>query len=79
MDLLVIFGSPIAPLLGGIDICGALVIGFGQQVHDREQDLLDGLDGRPPLGGVLVVVGVVAGRVEDGDADEAAGVDYVMG
>jgi hypothetical protein len=27
---------------------------------------------------VLVVVGVVAGRVKDGDADEAAGVDCIL-
>lgn len=67
----------IAPHLGGVDIGGALVVRLGQKVHDGQQDLLDRLDGRPALRGVLVVVGVVAGRVEDGDAHQAAGVDWL--
>lgn len=66
---------PLAPHLGGLNVGGALVVGLSEHAHDRNEDLFDGLDGGPALGGVFVVVGVVAGGVEDGDADEAAGVD----
>lgn len=72
---LLVLVPALAPHLGGLDVGGALVVGLGQHAHDGDEDLFDGLDGRPALGGVLVVVGVVAGGVEDGDADEAAGVD----
>lgn len=75
LDFLVIVSPPIAPLLGSVHIRRALVIGLSQQIHDRQQDLLDGLDGRPSLGCMLVVIGVVTGRMEDRDADKAAGVD----
>lgn len=67
---------PLAPHLGGLDIGGALVVGLGEHAHDGDEDLLDRLNGAPPLRCVLVVVGVVTGWVEDGDADEAGGIDY---
>ena len=76
LDLPIVLFPVVAPHLGGVDVSGALVVGLGQQVHDGQQDLLDGLDGRPALRGVLVVVGVVAGGVEDGDADQTARVDW---
>ncbi|TKW58387.1 hypothetical protein CTA1_5241 [Colletotrichum tanaceti] len=75
-DLLLVVGAALAPHLGGLDVGGALVVGLGEHAHDGDENFLDGLDGGPALRGVLVVVGVVAGRVEDGDADEAAGVDW---
>lgn len=65
----------IAPHLGGFNVGRALVIGLGEHAHDGDEDLFDRLDGGPALRGVLVVVRVVAGRVQDGDADEATRVD----
>lgn len=72
LNLLIVLGPPVAPLLGGIDVGGTLIVGLSQQVHDREQDLLYRLDGGPTLGGMLVVIWIVAGGMEDGDTDEAA-------
>lgn len=74
--LLLIFGPALAPHLSGLYVGGTLVVGFGQHAHDGDQYLLDRLDRAPPLRRVFVVVGVVAWGVQDGDADEAAGVDY---
>ena len=69
LDAILVLAPPLAPHLSGLDVGGALVVGLGQHAHDRDEDLLDRLDGRPPLGRVLVVVRVVAGRVQDRDAD----------
>lgn len=74
-NLLFILGPPLPPHLRSLDIGRALVIRLGQHAHDRDEDLLHALDGRPALRGVLVVVGVVTGRVEDRDANRAIGVD----
>lgn len=57
------------------DVGAALDVGLGEHADDAEQDLLDALHRRPTLRGRLVHVRVVAGRVEDGDADLARGVD----
>ena len=73
--LLLVVLPPLPPHLSGFDVGGTLVVGLGEHAHDADEDLLDGLDGGPALGGVLVVVWVVAGGVEDGNADEAARVD----
>ena len=70
-DLALVLVPPLAPHLGRLDVCGTLIVGLGQHAHNADEDLLDGLDGRPPLGGVLVMVRVVTGRVEDGYAHEA--------
>lgn len=81
-DLVFVVAAALTPHLGGLDVSGTLVVGLGEHAHDGDEDLLDGLDGRPALGGVLVVVRVVAGRVEDGDADQAAGIhlnDQLLG
>lgn len=67
--------SPLPPHLGRLDIRGALVVGLRQHAHHADQDLLHALDRTPPLRGLFVVVRVVAGGVQDGDADEAGGVD----
>ena len=76
--LALVFVPPLAPHLGRLYIGGTLIVGLGEHAHDADEDLLHGLDRRPALGGLLVVVWVVTGRVEDGDADEAAGVDCEM-
>lgn len=53
----------IAPHLGRLHVGGTLVVGLGKHAHDGDEDLFDGLDGGPALGGVFVVVWVVAGGV----------------
>lgn len=74
-DLLLVFGSSLTPHLGRLDIGGALIIGLSKHAHDGDENLLDTLDRRPALRGVFVVVRVVAGWVQDGDADCAVGID----
>jgi hypothetical protein len=66
---------PLPPHPSGIHIRRALVVRLGDHAHHTDQDLLDALDRAPALRGLLVVVGVVAGRVKDGDADDAVCVD----
>lgn len=46
-----------------------------QQTNHTEQNSFGRLDRTPSLSGRLVPVFIVLGRVQDGDADEAAGVD----
>lgn len=66
---------PLPPHLRRLHIGGALIIRLGEHTHDTDQDLLDALDRAPALGRLLVVQRVVAGGMQDGDADEAVGVD----
>lgn len=56
---------PLPPHPRGIHISRALVVRLGDHAHDTNQDLLHTLDRTPALGSLLVVVGVVAGRVQD--------------
>lgn len=67
---------PLPPHLRRFDVGRALVVGLGQHAHHADENLLHALYGTPALRGLFVVVGVVAGGVQDGDADEAGGVDY---
>lgn len=67
--------SPFSPHLSGFHVRRTLVIGLRQHAHHRDQDLLDALNGRPSLRRMLVVVGIVAGGMEDGDTDCSIGVD----
>lgn len=71
---LLVLGSPLAPHLSSLNISGALVIRLGKHAHNRDEDLLHALDGRPALRGVFVVVWVVAGGMKDGNADGSVGV-----
>lgn len=68
-------GRVLAPQPGCLDVGGTLVVGAGQHRDHGEQDGLGGLDGRPALGSRFVAVLVFLGRVEDGDADFAVGID----
>lgn len=58
-----------------LDVRGALFVGAIEQTDDAEEDRLGGLDGAPALGGGLVAVLVLFGRVQDGDAELAVLVD----
>lgn len=66
------------PDLSGFDIGGALVVGTAQHADDAQEDGLGCLDRRPALGGGLVAVWIVGRRVQNGDADRAVGVHYLI-
>lgn len=55
--------SLLTPLPRGIDVGWALVVRLGEHAHDADEDTPDGLQGRPALGGALVMVWIVAWRV----------------
>lgn len=74
-NLLLVLGSPLAPHLSSLDIGRTLVIRLGKHTHNRDEDLLHALDGRPAFRGVFIVVWVVAGGMKDGDAYGSIGVD----
>lgn len=74
-DLLLELWPALPPHLCGLDVGGTLVIRLREHRHDGYQDLLDALDGRPALRRALVMVRVVAGRVEDRDTHFAVRVD----
>lgn len=74
-NLLLVLGSPLAPHLSSLNIGRALVIRLSKHTHNRDEDLLHALDGRPALRGMFVVVWVVAGGMKDGDAYGSIGVD----
>jgi hypothetical protein len=66
---------PLPPHSSSIHVRRALVVRLGDHAHHTDQNLLDTLDRAPALRGLLVVVRVVAGRVKDGDADDAVGIN----
>lgn len=72
---LLVLGSTLPPHLGRLDIGGTLVVWLGEHTHNRDENLLHALNGRPALRGMFVVVWVIAGGMEDRDADGAIGVD----
>lgn len=74
-NLLLVLGSPLAPHLSSLNIGRALVIWLSKHTHNRDEDLLHALNGRPAFRGVFVVVWVVAGGMKDGDAYGSIGVD----
>ena len=69
---------PLPPHLRRLDIRRALIIGLRQHAHHANQYLLHALYGTPALRRLFVVVRVVAGSVQDGDADEAGGVNCLV-
>lgn len=69
--------SPLPPHLGRLDIRRTLIIRLRQHAHHADQYLLHTLYRTPSLRCLLIVVRVVARGVQDGDADEAGGVDCV--
>ena len=75
-NLSLILGPALAPHLSSLDISRALVIRLGKHAHDRDEDLLYALDRRPALRSMLVMVRVIAGRMEDRNADSPVGIDY---
>lgn len=73
-NLLLILAPPLTPHLGSLNISRTLIIRLSQHAHDRDQYLLHTLDRAPPLVRMLVVIRVIAWRMEDADADESAGI-----
>lgn len=74
-NLALIFSPSLPPHLRGLHIGRTLIVGLSQHAHDRDENLLYALNGRPSLRSVLVVVGIIAGRMQNGDADGSIGVD----
>lgn len=75
LHLLLVFGPLVAPHDGSLHVGRAFAVGLGQHAHDRDQYLLDGLNGAPSLRSVLVMVRVVTRGVQDRNTDEAVGID----
>ena len=61
----------LAPLLCGVDVRGALVVRRAEHGNNGHKNRLYRVDGAPPIGAVLVSVGIVSRLVEDGDAHPA--------
>lgn len=75
-NLSLILRSAVTPHLSSLNISRALIIRLSKHAHNRDEDLLHALDRRPALRGMFVVVRVIAGGMEDGDADSSVGIDY---
>lgn len=73
---LLIFLPLVPPHLCRIDVRWAFVIWLSQHAHHADKDLLNTLDRRPALGRLLVLMRVVAGRVQDRNAYFAVVVHY---
>lgn len=71
-----ILPPPLSPHLRGLNIRRRFIIRLRQHTHNRDENLLHALNRRPPLRSVFVMVGVVTGGMEDGDAHGSVGVDY---
>lgn len=69
LDLLLKLCSSLPPHSCRIDIGRRFVVRLGKHAHNTDEDLFHALDRAPAFGGVFVVVGVVARRVQDRDAD----------
>lgn len=76
-NLLLVLGTSLAPHLSCLDVGGTLIIGFSEHAHDRDENFLHALNGRPALGGMFIVVRVITRWVEDRDADCSIGVYYI--
>lgn len=61
----------LSPLLGGVHVGRALVVGVGQHGDDGDQDGLHGVDRQPALARLLVTVPVISWLVKNRDANFA--------
>lgn len=75
-DSLFEFRLTLSPHSRRIDIRRAFIVGLSNHAHHTNENLLHALYRRPSLRRLLVVVRVIARRVEDRDAYDAVGVDY---
>ncbi|CAH0372400.1 unnamed protein product [Pelagomonas calceolata] len=76
LDLLLEALKVVAPLHRRVDVCRAVVVRVREQRDDRDEDRLHAEHGPPAqVRRLALVVRVVAGRVQDRDADLAVGVD----
>ena len=58
----------LAPLLGSVHVCRALVVRVGEHRYDRDHDGLHCVDGQPPFASLFVAPFVISWLVEDGYA-----------
>jgi hypothetical protein len=73
---LLILGPPLPPHARRIHIRWTLIIRLRKHTHHTNQNLLHALDRGPALARLFVLVRIIAGRMEDGYADFAVGIDY---
>ena len=73
---LLILVALLSPHTCRIHICWTLIVRLRQHAHNTDEDLLDALNRRPALRRLLVVVRVIAWRVQDRDADFAVGIHW---
>lgn len=71
-----ILPPPLPPHLRSLHVRRRLIIRLRQHTHNGDENLLHALDRRPPLRSMFVMVGVVTGGVEDGNAHGSVGVYY---
>lgn len=62
---ILIIGSPLSPHLRSFNIRGAFIVWLRKHAHDANKNLLNALNRAPSFRRVLVVVWIVARRMED--------------
>lgn len=67
-------GRRVRERYGGINVGTAFVIWLGQHAHHRQEYLFHTLHGTPTFRTAFIHIGIVAGRMEDADADSSIGV-----
>lgn len=77
-DLAVELQPVVSPELTGINVGSRLGVGFGKHGHHAQEDFFYALHRRPSFLGPLIVVGVFARRVQNGDTDCSVGVHVGM-
>lgn len=68
----------LSPHLCSVHVGGTFIVGATQHADDGDEDGLRRLHGRPSFRSRFISILVVFGRVEDGDADFARGVEVGM-
>lgn len=68
----------LSPFLCSVHIGRRLVVGIGQHRNDRDQNRFDSVHRQPALGGLLVAPLIIAGLVQNADADVSVLLDIRM-
>lgn len=62
------FDEILAPLLGSVHVCGALIVRVGEHRYNRDHDSLYCVNGQPPFTGLLIAPLVISWLVKNGYA-----------